>query len=1853
MQPINNIVSEHISTGSSCYKLDPLPEFHSKEISIKRSPDPYPNEFCSLNPQHDDDLYKSVRSLSELEENSIHSPEETLLLTNVNGFWKQENIKWSSNSPKFSPPTSPSFSYQSISSDCLSDEPEQKPQPFLRSHHDSSSEEVSRDDEVKEDIKSVRPTFMRHMQFPTKIRSQWKQSFNKSHIVRSSLTSTARKKALLAKAVSRKVMYSQLSKSTSVQLNQEPWQVGELVWARPNWPENLPWWPAIVTEKPKKYQAKGYGLKFTNDFNNETVPTFRVCLLGIIRPLSFLTLPQTRLRLFSGREEFESFLRQTVLEAKDKVRALRQFTVHPSLQSAWHRAREAAVAAKLTKPAPTDRLALFPWATEPSFRKLDPLSEFVRKNTGKFTLYSKSRKRPYRDETSEGGSFLSSSSDDSDTSVASDTDIDSKGKHHRPSSYISSSTSTSSIGHRKRLKLSNDSSKNEKTGQRWIDLANSFEFEKLRFGHTTPKHHFMCSVCGEFNNNTSVTINSHSTVNTAQPILSDVAHTTQLDSQRNCNQVSQQHLDKLDSVIMPCVGYCGNYLHLNCAPYIFYRSIKQKIPDHNGTDDSNHQVITTMSNNIKDIKCSMTKDLTVTSVINNDSLQPNPVCNLCLAGLRQCFICYLTHPDPHLLTLQGSSCSETPSVDHAISDSSVVDKNISEVNIKIEDGVTDNNSHQKDIQLISEPSKSDVPRSGDQMIRCSVRACRRWYHPSCLRKPPFAVVVREGRSGSFTCPAHTCLACSAETPGTMPRPSPHFIRCVMCPAAYHPGDWCLPAGSKEIAPNLIICPRHALQDECKLYNSPPNIQLKLPSSGLLNMFRPTNVSWCFICSKGGRIICCENCPASFHEECLKIDEVPDKFICEDCTNGRMLRYGEIVWARLPPSLQLYHQRSLKLSGVYSSHRLSPFNLSGTIRPNDYASLTAGMYWWPGELVHPRHLQTSQCHVQSENKAVTINFQPTTSPTSHSFNHILGSVLVRLFGLTGRLSHRHSRPVYLWTTRARLFPYEEGDDKRGSHSTSSDDDDSTEPEREGDVTHKKYHTKQRPNRNRRHNDCDDDDGEDEDPLLELNSSNLLIEENNNNNSSKSINTSCNENSNPMESPTGSIYKSSSRLSRNLCLRPRANNCLIDENSVNSTPNPRTPPSVVRRKKFIYNAALKQAARGYLKRHEKFSELLGRTRRPDYYKPIKVNWPLGSVRVYRLTDSSEAPRCECKPNSEDPCGPSSNCINRELHYECLPSICPNGDACRNQRFTKRLYPPQRPFWTGDQRGWGLKTMVAIRAGEFVNEYIGDLIDEDEANRRLRFAHENNITNYYMMKLDSQRIIDAGPKGNLSRFMNHSCDPNLNTQKWTVNGDNRIGLFAVRDISAGEELTFNYNFVALGQERLNCRCGASNCVGFLGARSESSSNNNGSGQVGGNSSSNFGESNNPSNALINTDISRGSSKRHTVQTNPRSNDIDKCHMKDGRDICSSKVSNHNLSTTSLMNNNKNGSTNVNSPLNRRHETKCFRCGEKDAPIGNRSLSLFSETLSLTNSSHTNTTIVPSSSLSSNKSLSKRGLKRELEDLVASVVNHSPSKSQHGLSSPTLISRNETQSSVFISTTNATTTEDRTSYKSPDLILCSKHDCSKAYHLFCLDLDTPPQGQWFCPWHHCDACGRPSHIFCSICPSSFCLAHVEGSIVVLPPVLPKRNRKLPNNRPENNVVDPIENRKLYSLLARIVCMFHHDLINNVYDRPVVKKKKLNPLVSSTSSKSDKCEKNVCTETLQEDHLDVSNSYSSGLMMTRRQSLLRQSTMSQAEHCNDISTPNNNDNNSTSSCGLETTKQNDCLSNCVSTTPNRTIETN
>lgn len=251
---------------------------------------------------------------------------------------------------------------------------------------------------------------------------------------------------------------------------------------------------------------------------------------------------------------------------------------------------------------------------------------------------------------------------------------------------------------------------------------------------------------------------------------------------------------------------------------------------------------------------------------------------------------------------------------------------------------------------------------------------------------------------------------------------------------------------------------------------------------------------------------------------------------------------------------------------------------------------------------------------------------------------------------------------------------------------------------------------------------------------------------------------------------------------------------------------------------YKKALQEAAARFeeLKAQKELRQLQEdrkNDKKPPPYKHIKVNRPIGRVQIF-TADLSEIPRCNCKATDENPCGIDSECINRMLLYECHPTVCPAGVRCQNQCFSKRQYPDVEIFRTL-QRGWGLRTKTDIKKGEFVNEYVGELIDEEECRARIRYAQEHDITNFYMLTLDKDRIIDAGPKGNYARFMNHCCQPNCETQKWSVNGDTRVGLFALSDIKAGTELTFNYNLECLGNGKTVCKCGAPNCSGFLGVR------------------------------------------------------------------------------------------------------------------------------------------------------------------------------------------------------------------------------------------------------------------------------------------------------------------------------------------------------------------------------------------------------------------------------------------------------
>ncbi|KAL0485151.1 Setd2, partial [Acrasis kona] len=69
-----------------------------------------------------------------------------------------------------------------------------------------------------------------------------------------------------------------------------------------------------------------------------------------------------------------------------------------------------------------------------------------------------------------------------------------------------------------------------------------------------------------------------------------------------------------------------------------------------------------------------------------------------------------------------------------------------------------------------------------------------------------------------------------------------------------------------------------------------------------------------------------------------------------------------------------------------------------------------------------------------------------------------------------------------------------------------------------------------------------------------------------------------------------------------------------------------------------------------------------------------------------------------------------------------------------------------------------------------------------------------------------------GNSARFINHSCEPNCQLQKWIVGRENRIGIFAIKDIAAGSELTFDYAMECYGMKTQKCYCGEATCRGLI---------------------------------------------------------------------------------------------------------------------------------------------------------------------------------------------------------------------------------------------------------------------------------------------------------------------------------------------------------------------------------------------------------------------------------------------------------
>jgi len=110
--------------------------------------------------------------------------------------------------------------------------------------------------------------------------------------------------------------------------------------------------------------------------------------------------------------------------------------------------------------------------------------------------------------------------------------------------------------------------------------------------------------------------------------------------------------------------------------------------------------------------------------------------------------------------------------------------------------------------------------------------------------------------------------------------------------------------------------------------------------------------------------------------------------------------------------------------------------------------------------------------------------------------------------------------------------------------------------------------------------------------------------------------------------------------------------------------------------------------------------------------------------------------------------------------------------------------------------------IKQGTKIIRYIGEKITHEESERRLAAGK------VYIFGLNERSAIDGSTRKNTTRYINHSCDPNCQTEQFV----HIIWIVAIRDIVAGEELTYNYEYEIDDESPEPCHCGAKNCCGYI---------------------------------------------------------------------------------------------------------------------------------------------------------------------------------------------------------------------------------------------------------------------------------------------------------------------------------------------------------------------------------------------------------------------------------------------------------
>jgi SET domain-containing protein len=131
-----------------------------------------------------------------------------------------------------------------------------------------------------------------------------------------------------------------------------------------------------------------------------------------------------------------------------------------------------------------------------------------------------------------------------------------------------------------------------------------------------------------------------------------------------------------------------------------------------------------------------------------------------------------------------------------------------------------------------------------------------------------------------------------------------------------------------------------------------------------------------------------------------------------------------------------------------------------------------------------------------------------------------------------------------------------------------------------------------------------------------------------------------------------------------------------------------------------------------------------------------------------------------------------------------------------------------------GMGLFAKTDIPKGTRIIEYVGKKITKAESDRRyeraLKRAQNGNGAKglVYIFTLNKRFDLDGDVAWNTAGFINHSCDPNCDTE----NIGGHIWIIARRDIKRGEEISYNYGYDADSWYEHPCRCGSKRCVGYI---------------------------------------------------------------------------------------------------------------------------------------------------------------------------------------------------------------------------------------------------------------------------------------------------------------------------------------------------------------------------------------------------------------------------------------------------------